>query len=342
MTGSKTGIDVRNEWQASQLPVFVGATNDTWDAYDLIEAVSLLSSLSLITTTEQDGATMLSMHPLIHAWAGDRQSHASRKSSWLKAGCVITLAACDLSERAQVERPVQAHIQTWVDEKIDTGILCGELSDVMVLVWSCSWMLVQMRDDARLELLLEAVFRELELDRTQPTGSMVPIYHLQAQSHCLNGKWKEGVELMKSVVRIRQETLERRHGNKLSAEHLLGVAYLANGQMKEAMEQLEHVAKVRETTLAETHPSRLASQHVLAGVYSANGQMKEAVALLEHVVKVEETTLAETHPDRLASQLALALEYQADGQMQNAMVLLEHVVAVEARFLGDDFSVSIA
>jgi hypothetical protein len=306
MTGNQTGLDVLNDWHVLQLPAFIGAKGNTWDAYNLTEAIYLLSSLSLITRTVQDGASRLSMHPLVHAWARDRQNQETREVSWLSAGCVITLATRGSPERAQVEHSVQAHIQSWIDEKTDMGVLCRTQKEVMALVWSCSWMLVQMRDDARLERLLEAVFQDAKLDFTQPTGSLVPVYHLRAQSYCLNGKFQVAVELMEGVVRIRQETLDWKHRNRVSAEHLLGVAYLSNGQTKETVELLQHVVKVQETTLAETHPSRLASQHELAGAYRANGQTKEAVELLEHVVKVWETTLAETHPSRLVSEHVLA------------------------------------
>ena len=337
MTGNETGLDVLNEWHVSQLPAFIGAKDNIWDAYHLNEAIYLLSSLSLITRTEQDGASGLSMHPLVHAWARDRQSEEARKASWLAAGSVITLAARGSPGRAQVEHTIQAHVQSWVDEKTNSDISCGRQRDVIALVWSCSWMLVQMRDDVRLDGLLEAVFQEIGLDPTRLEGSLVPLYHLRAQSHCLNGKLKVAAELMERVVGIRQETLDRRHGNRLSAEHLLGFAYNRNGQINKAVSLLEHVVAVREKMLAEDHPDRLASQHVLAGAYQADGQVKKAVSLLEHVVAVGEKVLAEDHPSRLASQHELAGVYRADGQVKKAVSLLEHVVAVKEKVLRVDY-----
>jgi tetratricopeptide (TPR) repeat protein len=335
MTGNKTGLDVLNEWHVSQLPAFIGAKENTWDAYDLTEAISLLSSLLLITKTMQDGVNRLSMHPLVHAWARDRQSQETREVNWIRAGCVIALATRGSTERAQVECSVQAHVQWWVDGKESISVLCCTRKEVLALVWSCSWMLVQMRDDARLECLLEAVFQEAELEPSQPTSFLVSLYHLRAQSYCLNGRYQVAVELMERVVRIRQETLDWKHENRVSAEHLLAVVYRANGQTKEAIALLEHVVKVHKTTLAETHPDRLTSQHELAVTYRANMQTKEAVALLEHVVKVKQTTLAETHPDRLVSQHELAVAYQANRQTKEAIALLEHVVKVQETTLAE-------
>jgi tetratricopeptide (TPR) repeat protein len=329
MTGNKTGLDVLNEWHVSHLPAFIGAKENTWDAYDLTEAISLLSSLSLITKTVQDGASRLSMHPLVHAWARDRQNQGAREASWLNAGCIITLSARGSPGRVQVEHSMQAHIQSWVDAKTSIGVLCGTQKEVMALVWSCSWMLSQMRDDARLQRLLEAVFHEAKLEPSQPMDSLVPLYHLQAQSYCLNGRYQMAVELMERVVRIRQETLDWKHRNRVSAEHLLAVAYRMNTQTNEAVWLLEHVVKVQETTLAESHRDRLTSQHELAVAYYSNRQTKEAVALLEHVVRVHKTTLAETHPSRLASQHELAVVYYSNRQTKEAVALLEHVVKVQ-------------
>jgi tetratricopeptide (TPR) repeat protein len=334
MTGNETGLDVLNEWHTSQLPAFVNAKGNRWDAYYLNAAIALLSSLSLITATAQGGGSALSIHPLVHAWARDRQLEKAREANWLSAGCVITLAARGLRWRTQVEHAVQTHIQSWVDERTIIHTLCS-MRNVLALVWSCSWMLVQMRDDARLHIVLGAVFQAVGLNPTRPEGSFVPLYHLWAQSHCFNGNWKAAVALMEGVVQIQQESLDARDRNRLSAEHLLGIAYGACGQIEKAVELLEYVA-VREEVLARDHPERLASQHEVAVAYLADRQVKRAVALLEQVVAVKEEVLARAHPDRLASQHELASAYLKDRQVKRAIALLEHVIAVEEEVLARD------
>lgn len=86
MSDSETGLDALNLWHASQLPAFIGAKDHQWDPYRLEEAIYLLGSLSLITVAEQNGVRGISMHPLAHAWAKDRQEREAKKkqldSSW--------------------------------------------------------------------------------------------------------------------------------------------------------------------------------------------------------------------------------------------------------------------
>jgi hypothetical protein len=155
-TGNETGLDVLNQWHVAQLPSFIRAEDDKWCASLMNEAIDLLSSLSLIARTMQDGAKGLSMHPLVHAWARDRQTEDMMNTSWLAAGCVITLAARGTPVRTQADRSVMAHVLSWADVVTLQSIIDKikyKQRGMVALVWSCSWMLVQMRDDKRLDKL---------------------------------------------------------------------------------------------------------------------------------------------------------------------------------------------
>jgi tetratricopeptide (TPR) repeat protein len=334
MTGNNTGLDVLDQWHVSQLPALIGAMESEWDDFHLNEAIHLLTSLSLITRTKQGDASGISMHPLVHAWARLRQSEGDRTASWLAAGSIITLAAHSSSGRKNVGQHLQLHVQSWVDAKTKNKIACCTQRTTVALIWSCSWMLVQMRDDSRLAILLKVLFRDNGLDVTQLQTSLVPLYHLLAQSHCLNGNHKGAVALMKQVVKARQNALHEENASRLTAEHLLAVAYRQHGKTQDAVKLFEGVVAVQEKVLPESNPSRLASQHELAGAYRADGQVKKAVELLEAVVKARET-LAADHPSRLASQHALAGAYRADGQVKKAVELLEAVVKAQETLAAD-------
>jgi tetratricopeptide (TPR) repeat protein len=335
MTGNNTGLDVLDQWHVSQLPALIGAMESEWDDFHLNEAIHLLTSLSLITRTKQGDASGISMHPLVHAWARLRQSEGDRTASWLAAGSIITLAAHSSSGRKNVGQHLQLHVQSWVDAKTKNKIACCTQRTTVALIWSCSWMLVQMRDDSRLAILLKVLFRDNGLDVTQLQTSLVPLYHLLAQSHCLNGNHKGAVALMKQVVKARQNALHEENASRLTAEHLLAVAYRQHGKTQDAVKLFEGVVAVQEKVLPESNPSRLASQHELAGAYQADGQVKKAVELLEAVVAVKEKVMAADHPSRLASQHALAGAYRADGQVKKAVELLEAVVKAQETLAAD-------
>ena len=185
MSYGETGVDVLNEWHVSQLPSFINSKDRQWDHYQLNEAIYLLDSLSLITMAEQDGASGISMHPLAHAWAKDRKKPETRGRSWIAAGSVLTLSMRGSTSRERVERHMQPHFQSLVDEKLKSDIICGHQRNMLALAWSCCWVLVQMRDDSRLERLLQEVFQEARLDSASVEAGLVPLYHLLAQESIL-------------------------------------------------------------------------------------------------------------------------------------------------------------
>lgn len=334
MTGSEVGLDVLNQWHVAQLPAFVCPQDTEWNADRLHEAISELQALSLITCTEKESTSEISLHPLVHAWARDRQGIEARKASWLAAGCVFTLAELGSLERTEVKHALQPHIQSWADEKIKRNLSCGIQRNMVALVWSCGWMLVQMRDDLRLGGLLRALFESAGCDLDRPQDVLAPLYHLYAQSHCLNRNVQLAVHFAERVVEIRKRHLDERHANRLAGEHLLAAAYLVNGQIQEAVEIYEHVVEVR-STLAETHPHRLASQHELGGAYLSKGKAEEAIKMLKHVGEVLSTTLPEMHLDRLGLQHRLAKAYLSNGEIQEAVEMLEHVVKIQSTRLDE-------
>ncbi|KAL5312995.1 hypothetical protein ACEPPN_019421 [Leptodophora sp. 'Broadleaf-Isolate-01'] len=310
-------IDEFSQSHVSQLPSFIVLEDDAWDPFRLTEASSLLVSLSLVTRHNLDSYLGLSMHPLTHAWAKDRQDPKRQGVAWIAAGCVLGFSRSN------------THI------KVNKAFGLASKAVITPIVLECGWVLLNMRQDSRLGPLIQDTFLELGQNPDEPSEEFLPLYDLQARSLMNLGRNKEAVTLLEQVVQIRETTLAETHPDRLASQHALAIAYQANGQVAEAVALLEQVVQIRETTLAETHPSRLASQHELAGAYQANGQVAEAVALLEQVVQIRETTQAETHPDRLASQHELARAYQANGQVAEAVTLLEQVVQIRETTLAE-------
>jgi tetratricopeptide (TPR) repeat protein len=339
MTDNETGLDVLNRWHVTRLPSFIRGEDDKWCASLTNDAIDLLSSLSLIARTVHEDAKGLSMHPLVHAWARDRHNEDMRNTSWLAAGCVITLAARGTPVRTQADRTIMAHVQSWADEDIFQSMfnrLLDKQRSILALVWSCSWTLVQMRDAKRLDKLSLAMLQAVMLDSTRPKSYSIPIYHLRAHSHLFNADWKLAMDLIEGVVKLRQKTIDEKHGNRLSAEHMLGVVYTRCGTAKDAIVLLEHVVTVKEKMFSPEHFLQLPSQERLASAYRKDNQIKKAIELLESIVAIRQKTLASDHPDRLSSQVSLAQACLADKQVKRAAVLLVEVVTVAVKMLAID------
>jgi tetratricopeptide (TPR) repeat protein len=310
------------------LPELIGMQADKWDDYRLKKASALLASLSLVTRHHTGDLDGLSMHPLAHAWAKDRLEYEQQQQAWVSAGCLLALSR-EQSQMWQVpDKELRPHVQFYLSPIFDADCSYEPRKLILPIILRCGWILHFMREDAKLELLLDSLFRELGIMPSDPSEEYLLIWDLAAGNLINMGNASQAVNLLEHVINVRKTTLVKTHPDLLTSQNTLASAYMNSGQTKEAVTLLEHVVRVRETTLVETHPSRLTSQHELARAYMNSGQTKEAVALLEHVVKVEETTLVETHPSRLTSQHELARAYMNSGQTKEAVALLEHVVRV--------------
>ncbi|PMD38716.1 HET-domain-containing protein [Hyaloscypha variabilis F] len=304
--GEKNEIDTISRSHINQLPSFLVVKSKEWNPFRLNEASSELALLSLITRHNGNDLVGLSMHPLAHAWARDRQTLEQQQDAWISCGCVLALSRADATIWHTQGRRLIPHIQSYLDIEIAKAVHFGSEALVIPILLKCGWALQDMRQDSELSHLLKDIFIELGKSPEEPSKEFLPLYALQARSLLDMGKNQEDIALLEQIVNIQATTLAETHPGLLESQHTLARAYNANGQATEAIKLLEQVVKIQATTLAETHPHQLTSQHNLAIAYQANGQTAEAIKLLEQVVKIQATTLAKTHPHRLTSQHALS------------------------------------
>ena len=323
------------KWHVSRLPSLLQTSSASWDSFRLMEAVDILEALALVSTDRDDGYTSVSMHPLVHAWARDRQNQQRQHESWIAMGSVVALSgsAHDLWRRQA--RQLQPHLQAATSWDMECMFRTNRATVATILV-ECGWLLHEMRADETLFTLLDRLCTHLGLDKSTVDPRWVRLYMLIGCNALNYGKVRDAVRLLEGVVQIRGQTLTEDHPDQLASQHELAGAYQADGQVQEAVRLLEEVVRIRGQTLTEDHPDRLVSQHALAGVYRANGQVKDAIQMLEEVVRIRGQTLTEDHPDRLVSQHALAGVYRANGQVKDAIQLLEEVVRIRGQTLTKD------
>ena len=198
------------------------------------------------------------------------------------------------------------HVQAFLSPSVEAMFSFSALETMLPILLKCGWALSTMREDIKLETLLEGIYKVLKIAPSDPSQKHMRIWDLSVWSMGYMGHPSQAVALLEYVVKVRET-----HPDRLSSQHELAVAYYNNRQTEKAVSLLEHVVKIKETTLAETHPSRLVSQHALAIVYNASGQSEKALVLLKHVVAVESRDLSEDNPSRLISIRALqAIESQ--------------------------------
>jgi len=319
-------VELLTPWHVAHLPAICDTAGEMWDAYRLVEAVSLLKAFSLVSTDTQGDSMQVSLHALVHAWARDRQSPHDQQQAWLQMGCLAALAVAHGNLTSDQTRQVQPHIEALVGWSLDSVVSSGPPTLVARMLVRCGQYLLDQRADAKLYALLQTMFTNLGLDRLQVEQAWLGLYDLAGLASYYHGRMQEAVTLLEQVVAIRIQIPAEDHSSRLASQHGLAGAYRANGQVREAVALLEEVVEIEKQTLAAEHPSRLASQHALAGAYEANGQVREAVALLEEVVEIEKQTLAADHPSRLQSQHNLATYLWDLGEREAALSLMTYVV----------------
>lgn len=98
-------------------------------AVELLSALELLASFSLPKIDSTAGAATISMHPLIHIWAGDRMTPEERELAWQVAGSLVGLAAHGSETTEPFWRLLQPHIHLYLDNRFTNSM------DQPVFLW---------------------------------------------------------------------------------------------------------------------------------------------------------------------------------------------------------------
>jgi tetratricopeptide (TPR) repeat protein len=289
-------------WHVSHLLPLAEVDDEMWDSFRLVEAVHLLEAYSLVVVNGSGDAMSVTMHPLTHAWAKDRQELTQQQQSWLTTGCMIAISGARRSFWQATQQQLRPHLQALVS--LEASIMFNSGPQLMVarILLQCGWLLNLLRIDKKLFALIQDLLTWLGFDQHMADEKWVELYDLTGRDLSNHGQAKQAVALLEQVVRIREQTLAEDHPSRLASQHALAGAYEANGQVKEAVALLEQVVRIEEQTLAEDHPSRLASQHALAVVFWELGYLNLALSIMQNVVMVQKVSLDEQHHRRKSAE----------------------------------------
>ncbi|MCJ1267765.1 hypothetical protein MMC22_007651 [Lobaria immixta] len=316
-----------SKWHIARLPtIFHQGLSKSDFVLSIRNALCVLISSSLITITDDNQGSSISMHSLTHAWAKDRLTLPAQKVAWEAAGSIFALSISLIDEYSTIYWCLQPHAHAFVGYTKDYSShdhTHVEIDRILVRVGT----LFMYNGDHSTAVNL---IRQVAVQYVPSQQSLRYIKMKIARCEISLGKYPSAVNGLKKIHEADKQALAVTHLDRVASQFELARAYMENGQHKKAAELLEEVVKIRKTTLDVTHPDCLASQHVLAGAYMGNGQHKKAAELLEEVVKIRKTTLDVTHPDCLASQHVLAGAYMGNGQHKKAAELRSQHTLAEA------------
>ena len=315
-------------WHMERFPTFISLESQEDNKRGLRRAVKKLRSLALVKEASMNGVEHLSIHPLIHSWARDRQVVSSRDSSWVQAGVLIAYS-WHAYEFKSFYTQIQAHVQSFLREKVDAMFSRGTEKQIAPILLRCCWWLQRLRADRQLFDLLDRIFTHMKADLEAPSISLLPFHRAMGYSMYCLGNYSSAVSVLQRVLDQYEKGRPQDDYDVLGVQYELASAYLENRHIQQAIKLLETVISIQERTQNEHHPDRLASQHELARAYLEDGQTQQAIKLLETVISIQEQTLDKHHPDRLTSQHELARSYLWDGKLLEAIKILESVVELK-------------
>lgn len=320
-------------WHLAHLPSFLDVNVTAWDAFRLAEAVQQLKSFALVTTNVSGTSMTVSMHPLVHAWARDRQNADEQHKNWLSMTCVMVMARDYGAMDHVLHRQTKVHFESIIEWDMEVIFLDAPHRSIVQVLLQCGWALYQVRGDAKVRLLINKLMARLGFDEMIVERAWLGLYDLAARNLRDCGMLMKSIAILERVIEIEMQSLGTKNLALSSIRHSLAKAYEDAGRTKEAIALLEDLVSIDAKNLAVDNSDRLKRQRELARSYEIGGQIEKALPLLQEVVRIRNQLLPPDHPSRLASQHKLAKMYNSNGQYGEAVTLMEEVVRIDAQTL---------
>lgn len=330
-------LEYLTAWHVARAPDLVRGEEDG-GRLRITEAVARLESLALVRTDRSARAwKSVSMHPLVHGWAGDRRSKWDQKEALRMTECTVALSYFGFRVWRPYHRQFAPHLKRLVDR--DKWLVDDAAKSRCVLQACVQIAWLYHRTDFHRDMyeFTDRIMQRLGLHDQEPTEELRGLYSVFAAATDREGsRPAQALRAWETIARLDETTRAENDRGRLINLCDLGRARLKKGQTKEAVALLRKGVKAQ-LGLGEEHEDLLYAQHDLAMALSEDGQSKEAITLLENVVKIRQRTLPEDSPDRLASQQELAVAYYLeDGQIAEATLRLEEVVRTKAQTFGEE------
>ncbi|KAL9610453.1 MAG: hypothetical protein Q9167_004851 [Letrouitia subvulpina] len=230
------------------------------------KALQILHSLSIITITEGNGPITISLHPLVHAWAKERQDSQTRSRAWQSAAATLALSCEGYYAFCPFFRTLQPHVRACVSQEIEKYVQDISIMETAQILFQFAYLLYRISDSSSLNSLM----KQICLIMPYNSGAS---YEIEEQIKLFSGRvafeqgdYGQAASIFRDIHESRAQELAEDHPKRLNSQHSLAIAYRVNGQIDKAIELLEHVVKIRKR-LAKDHPDRLASESWLAHMY---------------------------------------------------------------------------
>ena len=340
-------------WRSNLLPILREDRPPDWDPLPFRQAMSLLSSYSLIQWSDH----RVSLHPLVHSWIRDSLDEEVQLRQWTSS--LSTLAMMnDEAQSYSYYRRLMPHIQACLGVRDLKYVLTEDpvaieracIARYLLHVYGSCFQTEELvlLSETAMEYARKAIGDEHDLtwkfadynafahnnlqqyQKTIDKLDMRVALVLSSSGAVTQGvagainrlmfayirleRTKQALEFGEKLVPICIDTLGENHRMTCDVMQHLAEIYFKIGRKKEAVELCEKVLERQKTFRRDDDLTLLRSKHSLAGMYIGTGRYHEAVDMLRQVVEKRKLVLADDHVRTLASQVELARAYGRLGQ----------------------------
>ncbi|KAG8631480.1 hypothetical protein KVT40_000620 [Elsinoe batatas] len=298
----------------------------------VVGALSLLTSLALVTRSVVDNSVMVSMHPLVHAWARDRQNSKQIEKSWTQALCTMPFSSFATQFWTVQGLYLQPHLLAILDRDMKEMFAGRPRYATARLLSNLTSALLLLTMDAKCLDFLDKMFVYLGLKVRKPDLEHWAAYNNYSIALGHKGDDDTAVYILQKLYDgLRPGTFSKgQTQNTLQIACSLSTVYNATARPENTISLLEPLMSSLQN-LPSHDIVRMHAETCLGEAYGQTGKTQEAAAMLKRAAQMQLEALGEA-ADLYGDTQRLLAFYMSDlGQRNEAISMLEQLRIVQEK-----------
>lgn len=296
------------------------------------QARARLDELSLISwVPKADGASSISIHPVIHSWARSRLQELEKSQAWQVAAATLALSTENHGGWREYSSQLQPHLETCYDtrppmyeDSVHEGFLCQTLHTFWWQLYRTHSGCAVLIQDELQKMVPASDIDSLEENFNANTLSILRIQALMLRKSNQNA---EALDIQQRLLRVYEKTHQQHDYPLLSMKiHVAG----SLSRLRRHEEAAHILEDLQEMSSGLDLQLQLSIYKDLGTVYLLLDRPEEAADILEKAAGLGPGV--SRHLERfLEAQRKLARAYSNLGQFLKAIQLLEQVLVSEVK-----------
>jgi tetratricopeptide (TPR) repeat protein len=285
------------------------------DETNLLGALALGVQLRLLERTT--GAERYGVHRLVRKVLREDRPLALR-SAWAdemsqRLGDWFFTRRKDFANLPEMEIEID-HLETWRQQAASLKNSSGSR-----LTWLLAYPPFHRGQFAEARKWLELAQSSLKKTTDQDHELEAWLFGDLGAVNVAEGLFREGLELSKQALVLRQAILGDEHLDTVHALNSVGSAHFHLGELNQALELQSRALNIRRRVLGDQHASTAESFYNLGVVYSELGSTTKGLEFSLQALEIQRNVLGENHPDVARSLSSLSFSYGGLGEFEKEL-----------------------